>query len=448
VKRSERIYRWLLRFYPRDFRDEYGQEMSLLFRDRAAEGPVRLWFQVLGDFVVHAPREHWSAIRQDLRYAVRQVRRSPGFSAVVIATLALGIGGTTAVFSVTHAVLLAPLPYEHPGQLVRIYQQEPGNPSTRGGVSAPHFRTLRDESASFVDVAARYFRDDLGLDVSTGGNPQRLRVLLVTSDYFRTLRAEPFGGPGLRIDDEAGNPGDDRIGARRVVLSDAVWHARFHGDPSIVGRTIRLSAEPYEVAGVASPGFEDPVVGAVDAWVPYNLERDTLTENYSLTVIGRLRTGVSVTEAESELGVLSQSMKHRWPEVRASGIVAIPLQQDVAAPSRDLLQLLIIAVGLVLMVACVNVANLVLVRATDRAQEFAIRAALGSGRGRLARQLMVETLVLAGFGGVAGLVVGSLGVSVLEGLGRDALPRLTRVDLDPVVLLFAIAATVGTGLAG
>src|SRR5688572_5075043 len=134
---SERIYRWLLRLYPREFRDEYGQEMSLLFRDRALEGPLRLWVQVLGDFIFHAPREHWSALRQDLRYGLRQVRRSPGFSAVVIATLAVGIGGTTAVFSVTHAVLLAPLPYAQPGQLVRIYQQDPADAATRG-VSAPH----------------------------------------------------------------------------------------------------------------------------------------------------------------------------------------------------------------------------------------------------------------------------------------------------------------------
>jgi putative ABC transport system permease protein len=386
-------------------------------------------------------------IKQDVRYAVRQLRRSPGFSAVVIATLAVGIGGTTAVFSVMHALVLAPLPYAQPGQLVRLYQQEPGNPGTRGGVSAPHFRTLRDQAASFVDVAARYVREDLGLDLSSGGNPQRLRVLLVTSDYFRTLGAEPFRGPGLQIEDEAGEPGDDRIGARRIVLSDAVWRARFNGDPSVVGTTIRLSAEPYEVAGVAPAGFEDPFVAAVDAWLPYNLQRDTLTENYSLTVVGRLRSGVSVKQASAELTVLSASMKRHWPEVRASAIVAQSLQEDVVAPSRNLLQLLLIAVGLVLLVACVNVANLVLVRATGRVHEFAVRAALGSGRGRLVRLLMVETLVLAGLGGVAGLALATLSVSVLQRLGRDALPRLDSVGFDTGVLLFAIVVTVATATA-
>lgn len=278
MKISERVYRWLLRLYPRDFREEYGYEMSSMFRARAADRSLGLWFQVLGDLVVHAPREHWSSAKEDLRYACRQLWRGPGFSAVVIATLAVGIGGTTAVFSVMHAALLAPLPYARPGELVRIYQEEPASPAARrGGVSAPHFRSLRGQAASFVDVGARLRTEDLGLDISNGGNPQRLRVLLVTSDYFRTLRAEPFRGPGFQIEDEAGESGEDRIGARRVVLSDAVWRARFNADPSIVGTTIRLSAEPYEIAGIAPAAFEDPVAGAVDAWLPYNPERDTLT---------------------------------------------------------------------------------------------------------------------------------------------------------------------------
>jgi putative ABC transport system permease protein len=447
VKRSERIYRWLLRLYPSDFREEYGQEMSLLFRDRATDGFVRLWLQVLGDLILHAPREHWATTKQDLRYACRQLRRSPGFSAVVIATLAVGIGGATAVFSVMHAVLLAPLPYARPGELVRIYQQEPENPATRGGVSAPHFDTLRDQAASFVDIAARYSREDLGLDLSDGGAPQRLRILLVTNDYFRTLGAEPFRGPGLQVEDEAGEPGDDRIGARRVVLSDAVWRSRFNGNPSIVGKTIRLSGEPYEVAGIVPAGFEDPIVGAVDAWLPYNLKRDTLTQNHSLVVFGRLRTGVDVKQALAELSILSHSMEQRWPDVRASRLVALPLQEDVVAPARNLLQLLLIAVGLVLLVACVNVANLVLVRATGRVQEFAVRLALGSGRGRLARLLMAETAVLAALGGVAGLALASLGVTALQRVGRKALPRLDDVGFDPGVLLFALMVTLATAIA-
>src|SRR5688572_6693570 len=151
---SERIYRWLLRLYPGEFRDEYGHEMSLLFRDRAAAGPVMLWFQVIGDLFFHAPREHWSTTKQDLSFAFRQIRRSPGFSSVVIVTLAVGIGGTTAVFSVLQAVLLAPLPYDEPGQLVRFYQQEPDKPSTRHYLAGTHFSLLREAAASFESVTA------------------------------------------------------------------------------------------------------------------------------------------------------------------------------------------------------------------------------------------------------------------------------------------------------
>jgi putative ABC transport system permease protein len=386
-------------------------------------------------------------LAQDLRYAVRQVRHGLGFSAVVVATLALGIGGTTAVFSVMHAVLLAPLPYAQPNQIVRIYQQEPGKPDTRRAVSAPQFRMLRHEAASFSDLGARFIREDIGLDLSTSAGGRRLRTLMVTSDYFRTLRSEGFRGAGFETADEkVSTRREDRAGASRIVLSNPVWQAQFDGDPSLIGTSIRLSAEPYDVAGIAPAGFHDPIAGAVDAWRPYDLENDTISENNSLAVFARLRAGITIEQARAELAVFSESAKRRWPEAKASAFVALPLQHDVAAPSRNLLQLLVIAVGLVLLVACVNVANLVLVRATGRVQEFAVRAALGSSRGRLARQLMVESLVLALFGGVTGLALAALGVNVLKTLGRDALPRLESVGFNPVVLLFAAGVTMATAL--
>ena len=384
---------------------------------------------------------------QDLRYELRRLRRSLGFSAVAITTLALGIGGTTAVFSIMHAVLLAPLAYAQPDQIVRIYQQEPGKPDTRRAVSAPQFRMLRDEAASFSDVGARYIREDLGLDLAKDGDGQRLRTLMVTSDYFRTLRSDLFRGPGFQTEDEkAAERREDRAGARRIVLSERVWRSWFNGDPSLIGTTIQLSAEPYEVAGIAPAGSHDPIAGAIDAWKPYDLEGDTFSENNSLAVFGRLRTGVSTDRLMAELAVLSESAKRRWPDAKASSIVALPLQHDVVAPARSLLQLLVIAVGLVLLVACVNVANLVLVRASGRVQEFAIRAALGSSRSRLARQLLIESLVLAGFGGIAGLAAAALGMNLLKTLGRDALPRLDSMALNPIVLVFAAVVTMGTAL--
>jgi predicted permease len=386
-------------------------------------------------------------VTQDLRYALRQIRHSLGFSAVVVATLALGIGGTTAVFSVAQAVLLAPLPYDEPERLVRIYQHEPGKPDTRRAVSAPQFRMLRDEAASFSDTGARYLREDLGLDLANERGGQRLRTLMVTSDYFRALRSEAFRGPGFEVEDEQATARrDDRAGAQRIVLSHQVWRTHFNGDPSLIGTTIRLSAEPYEVAGIAPPGFHDPIAGAIDAWRPYDLKSDTFAENNSLAVFARLRSGVSSEQAGAELAVLSESAKRRWPNAKASAIVALPLQAEVVAPARNLLHLLVIAVGLVLLVACVNVANLVLVRATGRVHEFAIRAALGSSRGRLAGQMMIETLALAGLGGIAGLALAAFGVGILRTLGRDALPRLDSVGFNPVVLSFAAVVTMVTAL--
>ena len=378
-------------------------------------------------------------ISQDLRYAWRQVCGSPGFAAVVAATLALGIGGATAVFSVAQAVLLAPLPYEQPGQLVRLYQHEPNRPETRNYIAGPHFRTVRDDVAAFESVAGLYTYSEVGRDLVMAGEAQRLRVMQVTGDYFQTLRAGALRGPGFDRRDDTGT--------RRVVLSDALWRTRFAGDPSAIGSTVQLSGEPYEIAGIAPPGFTDPIAGAFDAWLPYNLARENAEENYTLTAVARLRHGVSVEQARAELASLSPSMAARWPAAKLSAIEAVPLKEDITVHARGPLQLLLAAVALVLVVACVNVANLVLARSTGRAHEFATRLALGSGSGRLVRQLLVESLVLAGLGGLGGLLLARAGIALLRDLGRDAFPRLDQVGFDPVVLGFAMLITVATAVA-
>jgi predicted permease len=306
-------------------------------------------------------------------------------------------------------------------------------------MSAARFNALREHAASLTGVAGTRSQNDLtGLDLFKDGVPQRLRLLRVTSDYFRTLGSAEFRGPGFDRNDESGT--------RRVVLSDELWRTRFRSDPAVIGMTVRLSGEPYEIAGIAPPGFSDPIMGAVDVWLPHNLrgQRDTAMR----VIVGRLRATVSLQQLDADLASISAST----PPVdddgeRKSRMVAVPLHEDVVAPSRDIVYLLLIAVGLVLMVACVNVANLSLVRATGRVREFAVRSALGSGQGRLARQLMVESLALATLGGLAGLGLAALGVSVLQTLGHDALPRLERVGFDPVVLLFAAGVTIATSLA-
>ena len=378
------------------------------------------------------------SVIQDLRYAIRTLAKSPAFTAVVVATLALGIGGATAVFSVVEAALLAPLPYEAPGQLVRLYQQEKDDASSRGFLTARHFAELRDSASSFEDVAAIANYSENGLDLIYEGTAERLRVLKVTSGYFSTLRSRALRGRAFEREDE--------FGAHLVVLSDELWRTRFDADPAVLGRTIRLSAEPYVIVGVAPEGFEDPIEGEVDLWLPYDLEGDVWPDNHSLSAVGRLRGGATLAQARGELAVLEQTFEERWPTVRSNAVVAYPLQEDLTAQARGPLHALLLAVGLVLLVACVNVANLFLVRATGRTRELAVRSALGSGGLRIARQLLVESVLLAAMGGFAGLGLAIGAQRALLALGGEAIPRLDEAGLDPVVLSVASLLTLATGL--
>jgi predicted permease len=382
-------------------------------------------------------------LTQDFRHALRQIRHAVGFALAVVATLAVAIGGMTAVFSVAHAVLLAPLPFDEPEKLVRIYQQESAEPDSRNrAMSAPRFLAIREGASFLASVAGTRpvfggtDSEQTGLDLYRDGQALRLRTLRVTSDYFRTLGGTPFRGPGFSINDEAGT--------RRVVLSEALWRDRFNADESVIGTTIQLSGEPYEIAGIAPPGLADPFIGDVDIWLPHNTRatRDTTLGS----VVARLKDSVSLEQVEAQLTALTQSIKDE-NDPASSRMVAVDLHEDVVAPSRNLTQLLLAAVALVLLVACINVANLLLVRGTGRVQEFAVRAALGSGRARLIRQIIVETVVLAGLGGMAGLGVAAIGIDVLKDLAQGALPRLDGVGFHPVVLLVAITITMATALA-
>jgi predicted permease len=377
-------------------------------------------------------------LRQDVRYAGRQIRRAPAFAAVVIATLGIGIGGTTAVFSVVDAVLLAPLSYDEPERLVRIYQQEPGKPETRTFLTGAHFSELRSAASSFDAMAALDNYSETGLDFVRDGRAERLRILPVTSEYFQTLAPGALRGPGFDRSDETGTD--------RIVLSDTFWRDRFGGDLAVLGTTVRLSGRRYEVIGVAPEGFEDPIIGKLDGWVPYGLRDDTAPDNNSLSAVGRLRRGIRLEQGRAELAALSQSMKPRLA-ARLSDVDAVPLQDDLVAASRGPLRLVLVSMALVLVVACVNVANLALVRASTRLQEFALRSALGSGRARLVRQLLAEGLVLASLGGAAGLTFAWAAIEALKSMGAGAMPRMEHVAINPAMLGFAATITLTSAIA-
>lgn len=401
-------------------------ELEEIGRRRAQRARRARWFDSLG---------------QDVRFAVRTLRKSPGFTAVAILTLALGIGGTTAVFSVVKGVLLDPLPYAEPGQLVRLYQYDTTDPSTQATyVSAPHFKEIRRRTTSLEEVAALYTYSETGADLSVDGRAQRLRVLEVGGGYFGVLGAQPVIGRGFDQGDE--------VGSSIAVLSHELWRTRFDSDPDILGRTIRLSAELFTIVGVAPPGLEDPVAGPVDAWLALNLH-DLSAEhrqNHYLTIIGRMRGGVPMDLAHADIESLNRVLAEEWPEVAHEPVKIVGLQEDLVGGSRGALHLLLIAAGLVLLVACVNVANLLLVRSAGRTREFAIRSSLGSGGARIARQLLVESGILALLGGLLGVALAWLGLGLVLAIAGDSIPRLGEVGIDGTVLLFALIAATATGL--
>jgi predicted permease len=448
-RRAAAMFRW--RQQERDLQSELAAHVAIDTQDRIDAGdPADTARQAAWrDFgnlarVAEDTRATWGwtgveQVVQDFRYARRQLVRSPGFSTVVVLTLALGIGATTAVFSVLHAVLLAPLPYEQPGQLMRLYQMEPGKPATRSILTGAHVSFLREHATTFEALAAINNYSEKGRDFFRNGRGERLRILQVSSDYFQTLRAGALRGPGFDRSDE--------VGTNRVVLSDDLWRTRFNADSAVVGTTIQLSGESYDVVGIAPEGFEDPIAGRFDAWLPYELARDTNEQNNSLTAVARVRPGITPEQVRAELMQLSAASKARFPTARLSAVDATPLQDDLVAPARAPLRLLLLAVALVLLVACVNVANLVLARATGRVHEFATRTALGAARARLVRQLLVESLVLAALGGAVGVMLARFAIGVLQALGGDAVPRLDEVGFDPVVLGFALTITMATAVA-
>ena len=385
-------------------------------------------------------------LRQDLRYGMRALRSAPGFTAAALLTLALGVGANTAIFSVVRAVLLDDLPFSEPDRIVRVYHANPRNDIPEGPVSEPDFLDWRRASQTAEQMAGFWYADGLsGVDLTGVGNPERLAATLVTDGFFETLGARPMLGRVLRSEDHV--EGRNRV----VVLSHGLWQRRFGADPSLVGRTITLNTEPFEVVGVMPPAFTYPAQRRIDAWMPMSFfgpdQIGRARGAHFMAVIARLKPGVTEAQLRSELSAIAERLSREYPDNPGwTAVTTTPLAETIVGGVRRPLMVLMAAVAMLLLIACVNIAGLLLARASGRRSELAVRAALGAGRWRIARQILTESLVLAAAGGVLGAIVAYFVVRAFASWGGDELPRPGDLRVDTVVLAFCFGVSLLSGV--
>jgi putative ABC transport system permease protein len=377
----------------------------------------------------------------DVRYGLRGLRRSPGFALGAIFVLALGIGANTAIFSIVNAALLRPLPYEDPSRLMQVWHVPPAKNfpgMTLFSVSPANFLDWQRQSASFEGMAAYG-----GRSLTFGGTerPEAIIAAAVAPEFFSVLRVRPAIGRTFTPDEtQAG-------GARVILLSYKFWRDHFGSDASIVGRDITINSQRYSVVGVMPERFVAPSWAQV--WVPlaWSNEERAVRGNHNYMVIGRLKAGVDVAQAKSELAAISARLEQQYPEDdKGWGATVVPLREQLVGDIRPALLVLFGAVVFVLLIACANVANLVLAKTLARRKEIAIRTALGAGRAAILRHLLAETVLLSLGGGVIGLLLASASIRVLGKVLVDRLPKFVEISLDTEVLVFTLLLSIVAGV--
>jgi predicted permease len=375
---------------------------------------------------------------QDVRFGARMLRKNPGFTAVAVLTLALGIGANTAIFSVVEGVVLAPLPYSQPDRLVTVWENNQRIP--RFFASYPDFQDWQRGAHSFQQMGAFTSQD---YDLSAPGTPEHLDAALISADFLNILGVKPALGREFSSDE------DRHGGAPAVIISDRLWKNRFYANPSALSKSLTLDGVDYTIVGILPPDFHF-IEGRPDVFRPLGQGPSTIINNrtaHSLEVIARLKSGVTTPQAQTEMTALENNLDALYPATnRGIGSVVIPLQQQIAGNSGGTLFMVLGAAGLVLLIACANVASLLLARATTRSREFAIRAALGASRARVIRQLLTESVILSFSGGALGLAIAKWGLGQLLAAFPGSLPRSESIGVNTPVLFFTFAVSIAVGI--